>query len=273
MIIENLSHEEYLAIDAASNSALKLIRQSPAHFKYREQEDYDTRAKQIGTAAHMAFLEPDRFSEHYYVVDCEDRRDAKYRGLAKDVGGDRVLTLKEHNRLLGMQAAAYRNKRFRAYMERGGRNELSVVTTDPSTGVKIKCRFDRLGDSLWALDLKKCQDARGVEFSKAIGNYGYYMQIPFYAYVWEIETGEKIDCAGNFPLVAFEEKAPHGVVLHDLDEVALMLGRKHFREALDTYARCLDDNEWPGYEDESEMTSVSSWMANELFDDAGFGGL
>lgn len=269
-IIENLSSADYFAYEAASNSALKLVRQSPAHYKYREPEDYDTRAKQIGTALHMALLEPELFAKHYLVAQCDDRRDAKYKGLAKDAGGDRVLTISEHRRLLSMQDSAYSLPRFKRMMNSHGRNELSVFSVDPETGVPVKCRFDRKLDGMSAFDIKKCQDARGSEFTRAISNYGYYQQVAFYQAVWKWETGEDIP---EFPLVAIEEKAPHGVVFHDLDEVALMLGRKHYREALETYARCLDSGIWPGYADESEVTSVTSWAANELMDDDVFGGL
>ncbi len=260
-IIENLPFDQYLAIEAASNSFLKDMRRSPAHARYKEAEDYDTRAKEIGSAIHMAILEPERFSEHYLIADADDRRSAHYKGLAQDVGGHRVLTRSEFRRIDGMQNSAYQNKRFAKLMSDPGRNELSVVSKDPVTGVAVKCRFDRKGDGMWALDLKKCQDARGSEFVKAVTNYGYYMQVAFYVAVWEWETGEKIS---YFPLVAIEEKAPHGVVMHPIDEVAMILGRKHFREALDSYARCLDSEVWPGYADEEEMISVTEWAATEL---------
>jgi len=267
MIIENLPAEDYFRYAAASNSALKLVRRSPAHMKYREPEEHDTRAKEIGSAIHMALLEPDLFAKHYLIAECDVRTAAEYRGLAKDAGGNRVLTRPEHKRIIGMKESAYRNTEFRRYMEHQGRNELSVFSKDPLTGVEVKCRFDRLGDSLWALDAKKCQDASPADFCKSITNYGYYMQIPFYAAVWEWETGEKIDCSRDFPIVAFEEKAPHACVLHDLDEVALMLGRKHFREALDAYARCQDSGVWPGYQSDRVINSVTDWAARELFDE------
>lgn len=270
MIYENLPADDYFAIDAASNSGLKLVRRSPAHFKYREPGTGDTRAKQIGSAIHMALLEPELFSKTYHVAEADDRVSAYYKGLAKDLGGAVVLTRPESRRILGMQDAAYRNTRFAGYMKAPGRNELSVITTDPSTGALIKCRFDRMGDSLFALDLKKCQDARGEEFCKPITNYGYAMQVAFYEHVWLCETGERLK---EFPLIAIEEDSPHGVICHDLDEVALELGRKHYREALDAYARCLDSGVWPGYEQESEVTSVTSWAANELLSDEMFGGV
>lgn len=269
MILENLPSEEYFAIEAASNSALKLVRRSPAHFKYRE-EKAPSPAMMMGTHLHMALLEPERFEKHYIVAEAEDKRSSYYKGLVKDVGAERILTLKEHRLLMGMQEAAYRNKRFAGYMSALGRNELSVVTTDPATGVQIKCRFDRMGDSSFAFDLKKCQDARGEEFSKPVSNYGYYMQIAFYEHVWFCETGERLK---EFPLIAVEEDSPHGVICHDLDEIALELGRIHYRKALETYARCLESGVWPAYAEESEATSVTSWMANELINDDAFGGV
>lgn len=269
-IIENMPAEEYFSVEAASNSGLKLIRRSPAHFRYKEEKD-PTPGMAMGTHLHMALLEPERFEKHYIVAkEAEDKRSAYYKGLVKDVGDDRILTNKEHRKLLGMQAAAYRNTRFSGYMKRAGRNELSVFSTDPATGAAIKCRFDRMGDSIFALDVKKCQDARGDKFSRSITDYAYHMQIAFYEHVWFCETGERLQ---EFPLIAIEEDSPHGVICHDLDEIALELGRKHFREALDTYARCLDSGVWPAYEEESELTSVTSWAANELIGDDAFGGV
>lgn len=270
MIYENLPAEDYFAIEAASNSGLKLVRRSPAHFKYKEEKE-PTPAMAMGTHLHMALLEPERFATHYVVAtEALDKRSAYYKGLVKDVGADRVLTLTDHRKLIGMQDAAYRNKRFAAYMKAPGRNELSVVATDPETGVQVKCRFDRIGDSTFALDVKKCQDARGVEFTKPITNYGYYQQVAFYSDVWFWATGERLK---EFPLFAIEEESPHGTMFHDLDEVALELGRLHYREALNTYARCLDSGIWPAYADESEVTSVTSWAANELLGDVDFGGV
>lgn len=275
-IHESLPIKDYFSQEAASSTGLKLLRRSAEHYKAPEPASGDTRAKQIGTAIHAAILEPEHFARHYLVAEADDRVSAFYKGLAKDVGGDRVLTRPEHRRIIGMQASAYRNKRFAAYMEKPGRNELSVFSTDPVTGVPVKCRFDRIGDTVFAFDLKKCQDARQEAFERAIGAYGYYMQNAFYRSVWEWETGERLQ---EFPLVALEEDAPHGCILHDLDEIALELGRKHFREGLETYARCLDRGEWPSYQVdnggplESVTSSVPAWMANELLGDVDFGGV
>lgn len=265
-IYEGMPEDQYFAIDAASNSGLKRVLQSPAHFKHCEPGDDDTRAKEIGRAIHCAILEPEKFNGIYVVADADKRTDARYRGLAADIGGHLVLTRPEHKKLIGMQSAAYRNSKFARLMKLAGRNELSVTSKDPATGVDVKCRFDRKGDGMWAFDLKKCQDARQNEFMRAISNYGYYMQIAFYAEVWRLETGERMNASRDFPLVAIEENAPHGCVLHYLDDVALEVGRLQFRRALDLHARCLERGEWPGYEDEEVINGITPWLADELAD-------
>lgn len=260
-IYTGMPAEEYFAVEAASNSFLKDVRRSPAHAKHKEPEDYDTRNKEIGSAIHCALLEPDEFKTRYFLCEADKRTDAFYRGMAADHGGAFVLTRPEYKRITGMMLSAYRNKRFAKYMNEPGYNEISFFSVDPETGVPVKCRFDRLVTAGYALDLKKCQDARGVDFTKAITNYGYYQQVAFYMAVHEWETGERLK---KFPLAAVEEKAPHGFVMHDLDEVALILGRKHFREALNKYAECVESGVWPSYDSDSEVTSVTSWAAGEL---------
>lgn len=265
-IYENMPEAEYFAIEAASNSGLKKIMRSPAHFRYPPPERGDKRNLEIGKAIHMALLEPGRFDAHYLVAESDDRKSAFYKGLAKDVGGDRVLTRIEHANISGMRRSAYANRRFAKLMQMSGRNELSVTATDPETGAPVKCRFDRKGDGMWALDVKKCQDARQNEFMRTITAYGYHMQVAFYTDVWFWATGEKMNASGAFPLVAIEEDSPHGCILHDLDDVAVMVGRAQYREALNTYARCLEKGEWPAYEDESTINSVSPWLADQIFD-------
>lgn len=47
-IFEGMPEAEYFAIQAASNSGLKKVLQSPAHFRYCEPSDDDTRGKRLG---------------------------------------------------------------------------------------------------------------------------------------------------------------------------------------------------------------------------------
>ena len=62
-IRDDISHADYLAIDAFSSSGAKRLLQSPLHFDYdrRNPGDSDSDAKRMGSALHLGVLEPDRY--------------------------------------------------------------------------------------------------------------------------------------------------------------------------------------------------------------------
>lgn len=263
MILTAESNADCHASPAIGSTGLKLIIRSPAHFRYQEPVEHDTRAKQLGTALHCAVLEPDRFAVDYLIAQCDDRRSSLYKGLAADVGSDRVLTIAEHRRIIGQQKSAYRNSEARELLQYPGRYELTVRTKDPETGVDVQCRFDKKLDDLRAFDLKKTQDARPGPFGRHIDAYRYYLSVAFYMDVWFWETGERIT---DMPLLAIEEKSPHSCVVHRLPEDWIEQGRYEYRQALHSYAACLDRDEWPDYEEESCIAEMPDWRIRELED-------
>ena len=62
--VTDMPADVYHAHDSISNTGLKLMMRSPAHYKYQERKE-STRAMVLGSALHMACLEPDIF---YIVV-------------------------------------------------------------------------------------------------------------------------------------------------------------------------------------------------------------
>lgn len=260
-ITPNLSNHDYHADAAIGSTGLKLILRSPAHFRYQEPVEHETRAKQLGTALHCALLEPDRFPLTYHVAACDDRRSALYKGLAADVGAAYVLTETEHRRIINAQRSAYRNPVARELLEYPGRYELTVMAKCPETGVQVKCRFDKKLDDLRAFDLKKTQDARAGAFGRSIDAYQYYLSVAFYMDVWYWATGERIV---DMPLIAIEEKSPHACVVHRLPDDWIQQGRYEYQQALRVYAECLEKDEWPGYEDDEVVAEMPIWRINEL---------
>jgi hypothetical protein len=69
-VYEDVPAEIYHLWPYASNSNLGKLARSPLHCwdaMYGEQDDDDTKAKGVGTAAHAALLEPELFAERYIV--------------------------------------------------------------------------------------------------------------------------------------------------------------------------------------------------------------
>ena len=256
MITTEMSNADYHAHDSISKSGLDLVARSPAHFRYAENRE-QTRAMVIGSAVHAAILEPDVFAKDYMLLrDVKDRRASEYKQAVAVHGADFVLTGTEADYVSGIQESVRSHHQLRALLEAPGKAELSVITTDPVTGVAVRCRFDWLTDAGVPVDLKTTIDARADAFGKSVHNYRYHVQHAFYLDVWEWETGETLD---RMIFAALEKPMPHAVAMYRLDDEAVNEGRRLYREALNTYAECLERDHWPAYDEETQWLCLPPW--------------
>lgn len=256
-IIEGMSNADYHASEGISKSGLDLIARSPAHFRFAAPRE-PSRAMEIGTAIHMAVLEPTLYANHYVIVSAADRRAAAYKQAVEAVGSDRVLLQSEADDVNAMQQSIWANPHAAAFL-RDARTELSVFTVDPVTGVKVKARFDAMNGGR-SLDLKKTKDARPAEFAKSVANYRYMVQAAFYSDVWKWETGEELTAFG---FLAVEQESPNANAIYVLDDDALEYGRRLYRRDLDAYARCKESDQWPSLETKPQVLSLPAWMIKE----------
>lgn len=245
-----------------SASGLKLVLRSPAHYKF-QSATVPSRAMEIGTAIHTALLEPDRFTTEYVLLrDVKDRRASEYKQAVKVHGSENVLVSSEADNVAGMQETVLSNPVMSERLNAEGWRELSLFVRDPETGVLVRVRYDLLSVSGIAVDVKKCQDARPEEFSKAIFNYGYDLQAALYSDAFEWATGKPL---GAFEFAAIEEKMPHGHKLYQPCETTLQEGRAKYREALNLFAECDTANDWPSLQcDGPEIISLPSWRMAQI---------
>lgn len=258
MITERMPNNDYHDAPGVSKSGLSLIMRSPAHFMFQEKRA-SSRAFVIGSATHAAILEPDLFASEYMLLrEVTDRRASAYKQAVAVHGEDFVLTGTEADYVAGMQESVRSHPGALEILSAPGRAELSVSTTDPETGVIVRIRPDWVTHDGRMLDLKTTQDARYEAFSRSVVNYNYHMQQAFYQDVWFWETGERLP----FEFLVVEKAMPHAVMMYRLDEEAIREGRRMYREALNTYARCLESNHWPAYGTETEYLSLPSWAVD-----------
>lgn len=259
--VTDMPNDEYHCYPAISKSGLDLVERSPEHYEYRVPRS-STRAMEIGTAIHAAILEPDRFKDEYVLLkDTHVRTASEYKQAIKAHSSEKVLVSHEADKVSGMQESIYANQSAASLLKQDGHRELSVFATDPETGVLLKCRFDLLTTDYIGVDLKKTTDIRPEKFSRSVYDYRYHVQDAFYSYVFELAAGFALKA---FKILAVEVDMPNPSHVYQLDDEAKAEGNRAFRRNLETYAKCAESKDWHGYNIESELLSLPTWIMNQI---------
>ena len=268
-VYPGLSFEEYLAIDAAHFSLLKLFERSAAHAHEEIVNPRDPGVGMLtGSAFHSAILEPREFDKRFVIhPEIKGKRADKRTKAGK-------LAWAEHE-----DANQYRDTLTRAAYESAkraavsvwkdpvaaellggqGANEVSIVWIDKETGLLCKARPDRLtmfGGWTCCVDLKKTQNAQRFAFEKAASDYRYHEQAAFYLDgLFALDPRDRIH-----RVLAIEEKPPHGIGVFDFDDDSLDAGRVDYRAALKQLAKAKETGNWPNYESGSQIVRVRDYL-------------
>lgn len=268
-IVNGMTLDEYLAVDALSASGLKLLARSPWHYR-NQAESPPTPAMLRGTLAHCAVLEPDAMAARYVVVPAgappkPSRRqwEAKapsaeskaamewWAQFQKDNAGRELISRDDYT-ACQMQLEAVRSEPVLADLLRAGVGEVSIFWIDAETGVYCKARPDwlppldglRRGDSITPLDLKTCADESPSAFGRAAARLRYDLQAAHYTAGIEAVTGFRVD---KFVFGAVTSKPPVLAVPYVLTDEIRDQGRDERRELMERLAWCQRENEWPAY--------------------------
>lgn len=219
----------------------------------------------IGTAAHALLLEGDGGVE---IIDAGDWR-TKVAKEARDAARAKGKTPMLAGKWTAVQTmvASIREQLDRhtdggQLMFLDGQRENTLVWKDEEFGVWCRARIDWwIGrtEGCYIADLKTCEDADPERCSRALFSSGYDVQAAFYmrgfAQVMEAES--------VFRFVFVEKEPPHCLSVVSLGPDALMLAEKRVRYALETWKRCLDSGEWPGWPDRTCYATLPPWVESQ----------
>lgn len=249
--------------DTVSSSTLKILSaKSPAHARAAlDQPRPETPALALGRKVHQASLEDIRFEP----LPNGDRRTKAWKQAAeacRQAAPDAEFVTFDDWQIIEGTAASIEAHPVARHAVRGGQAELSGYFTDPETGVHCRIRPDylRLADGIM-IDLKTTLDAGPRAFERSIQTFGYHLQAAAYSAGYEAITGEPLR---DFLFLSVEKAPPYAVGLYRLEDQALEVGRRQYREALRRWAECLERDHWPAYSDHIESISVPAWA---LIDD------
>jgi hypothetical protein len=261
-----------------SSSGLRTIElQSPHQFWSFSDlnpdrfESEETHALDFGRAAHSLLLGDEVFSEHYSIrpdeFDSWRTKAAKEWRAAEQDLGKTVLEPSDIDHIAGMAKSLKAHGLPDVVFD--GEAEVSLVWKDV-TGVWIKSRPDALPKSGDQADLKTTADASLFACMRDITKRGYFMQMALGAEGMQRVLGRRP--AGNI-LIFVQKKPPYTVSAIPLSEDAMYWGAMMNRRAIDTFARCLDEGNWPGDTDHMPEYNLPSWMTDRLSDEQAEGAL
>jgi exodeoxyribonuclease VIII len=264
-IYQNISNEDYHHGLGLSASGLKLLQQSPAHFKYAKREETPAMIK--GTATHCAVFEPERFAEEYIAAPGIDRRTkaGKEAWIELESSGKTVLSNDDYADVVAMSEAVHLHS-IADFLVSGGVAEQSIywdytalIAEDIAFTFTCRARPDYikpLSEGYVVIDLKTIQDAR--ELSRSAYTYGYHLQGAHYL---RGLCSSQYGFARNFYFIAVEKTPPYGVIVYDASPEFLNRGHNENSRLYSLYAQCLNQNKWPGYEEEIQTLDLPRWAA------------
>jgi exodeoxyribonuclease VIII len=251
-----LSNEDYHADPSISKSKLDVLGDPPCPLKFYDrylapdrEPHKPTDAMILGSALHVAVLEPDLFPEQYAAapenVDGRTREGkAVWAAFRAEHEGKIALTAEQYRCVVGQRDAIFRCKEAWRLIENADREE-SYFAVDPETGLMVRARpdaFDRR--EMVITDVKRTRGASPPEFGKSAERYRYHVQGGWYPYVVNLATGEAVR---EFRFVCVEPVRPYAVGLYYLTPEDFTDGLDIARADLRLIAQCQQSGEWPDY--------------------------
>lgn len=280
-VFYDIPDPEYRSAPGVSQSALKVIERSPAHYKAGvedcdEDGKDDTEALVIGRVVSTLVLEPNRQSWWTVKPDkvklnetagrdwakeflkWDESRDGKFPKSAMeafDKKGVTLISFKSYQAACRMATAVKEHPTASLLLD-GAKCEVSCfaeVETDYGI-VPVKCRHDIVPGGNCTVDLKTALIATPEPFYKAIIQRGYDIQMASYMDMWNVlNPNDQKDVA---LLIAVEKSPPWGISIFRLSKELLERGRQKYRDLLNLYAYCMKTGEWPCYTTEIQTLEL-----------------
>ena len=275
-VVAGVSYEDYARRPGVNWSTLKAMGDSPLHYQHRTKHSKPaTAAMQMGTAGHIATLEPHRWDEAVAVWDGGRRAGKAYKEWSEQNEGLLQLKPDEADNALAIGEAVRGHYEARELLKKG-QAEVILEWTDKETGLECKARVDwlHIGKKRATLvDLKTARTMDRRAFQGAVARYGYHGQLAHYKAGVEAVTGLPCDVF----IIGVESSAPYDVGVFILDDGvpdgALHVGEVMRRELLTKLAECRRLGHWPGRYERVEPLSLPAWaLIGDEMDDFTFGG-
>jgi hypothetical protein len=261
-IESRVPYSDYAAIPAINISRLKELKRSPLHYQHRLAHPKESDALTLGTATHVAVLEPERYQKDFAIWTnrteagaMAPRRGKVWDEFAALHAGAKILTLDEHTDANTIARAVRADATAMKYLQSG---EPEVSLEWSLDGRPCKGRIDwltHLEGKPVIVGLKTTRDVRHFAFGSQAAKLEYAMQWSWYRDGYEQIKRE----VPRMIEIVVESDAPHAVATYVIDNDILLQGRDNYRELLKILNECEASDFWPGPEQGEQFLTLPSW--------------
>jgi hypothetical protein len=265
-IFDRVPRAVYEAWPAINHSKLKLMVHPPAlarHMMDFPPEPSD--ALDLGHAAHVAILEPERLTTDFVSAPDIDRRSKEGKLAWKEFQeeqegqGRLILPADDYQLCLNLRDGLWaRDSVAKAILQSPGRNERSFGWMDAESGLACKARLDamrRWDGWTMVVDVKTARSASAADFARDIAKYHYHTQAAFYL----DGLTALADVPRRWLWLVLEKRPPFLHALYEPEDRLLEQGRRTYREWLAAYKLATETDTWPGYPNGIVPIDVPRW--------------
>lgn len=234
-IFIKMDDADYFAAEGIHYSSLKNMLISPKHYKYCLENPEPSSPSQIwGRAVHAATLDKEEFARSFYLYpDKLDRRTKEGKEVVAAAGEREIVGLDVSDAAIAIQEAV---------------PDLAVCIKESAIffdmyDLSFKAKIDAYNPNDSTIyDLKTTTDVTPNSFTRAIYNYGYYLQAALY---WKAvaATGNDVQ---SYRIIAVENKPPFDVAVYEIDQEYLAYGGKTLDTLADRLKTAQTFDHWGG---------------------------
>lgn len=278
-IRSRVPYTEYQGLTGINISRLKELKRSALHYQYRLANPLMSDSLTLGTAAHVATLEPERFDTQFCIWNRRGesgnlcpRKGQFWDKFVAGHPGQSVLTEKEHDKALALAAAVRADACAMRYLE-SGEPEVTMqwVLTSESMlrqPVEVECRgrvdwLTRIDGAPYLIGLKTARDCRAFQFGSQAARLGYHLQWSWYHQGYKAITG----LAPRMKEIVVESAPPYDVAVYDITEDVLLQGQAEYEGLLRHLIECEQRKEWLGTANGMEQILTLPTWAYDALDD------
>lgn len=248
----------------SASIATTLVTRSPLHAwsehpRLGGRGKSPTRAMDLGTVVHALVLGAGR---QYARIDCADYRTKAAQEARDDARANGLVPIlaRELESALGAAGAIKDRLRNEHGIVLAGSSEIAVTWTEQSAIGPVRCRgmFDHWLPRL-IVDLKTTHNAEPEAFERAMVSRGADIQHAAYLSALDALKPEDVGRTEMVFVVA-EVEPPYALMVGSPAGDMAELGERRWRRAIETWARCLRDDAWPGYPARRRDLHAPAWV-------------